>query len=188
MPPIIGITPSPIRDQQSHGTFDRYALSVNYVNAVIAAGGMPIILPPQDGDVLPLLDLVDGLLFSGGADIDPASTGMDVHPTTYHVSPLRDRFEMALMRAALERDMPVLCICRGIQLLNVALGGTLIQHIPDHVETELAHRQQELGIQPPNRAMSSRLPLPHRSPRSTAQPRSRPTRFTISRSRRRPRV
>src|SRR5690606_3478125 len=118
-----------------------------YSEAVLQAGGLPIILPPQDGTIAQLLDLVDGLIFSGGADIDPARYGeSDVHPMTYDISDERDRFEIELLKGAVERDMPVLCICRGIQVLNVALGGSLIQHIDDQVDRALPHRQHEVGI------------------------------------------
>ena len=94
-----------------------------------------------------ILDLVDGLIFSGGADIDPARYGeTEVHPKTYDISEERDRFEIDLLNAAVERDLPMLCICRGIQVLNVALGGSLVQHIDDQVESPLPHRQHEVGI------------------------------------------
>lgn len=147
MKPIIGITPSPIMDTSSAGTFEKYALSTTYVNAVIAAGGVPIILPPQDDAAERILGMVDGLLFSGGADIDPTHYGEnDVHPTTYDIHPLRDRFELRLIELAIAEDMPVLCICRGIQMLNVACGGTLFQHVPEQFETEIPHRQHEAGF------------------------------------------
>lgn len=138
MKPVIGITPSLTRDTLAHGTFDRYVLATNYVNAVLAAGGIPIILPPQDDHSLPLLDRLDGLLLSGGADVEPSVYGeRTAHPTTYGVSPLRDRFEFALLREALDRDLPVLCICRGIQVLNVVLGGTLFQDVADQYGSRL---------------------------------------------------
>lgn len=147
MKPVIGITPSGTRDTFPHGTFDRYALATTYLNAVQAAGGIPIILPPQPGPVDAVLSRIDGLLLSGGADIDPARYGdAIVHPETYGIDPLRDEFELTLVHEALDRDLPVLCICRGIQLLNVALGGTLYQHVPDQFSSELSHRQQALGI------------------------------------------
>ena len=147
MQPVIGITPSPTRDTLSHGTFDRYVVSANYVNAVLAAGGIPIVLPPQDDHTSPLLDRIHGLLLSGGADIDPAAYGeSEPHSATYGVHPLRDRFEFALLREALARELPILCICRGIQVLNVALGGTLYQDIADQYGRQINHRQEELGI------------------------------------------
>jgi putative glutamine amidotransferase len=147
MQPLIGITPSLSSDTFSHGTFERFVLSNNYPNAVVAAGGIPVILPPQSTDAASILDRLDGLLLSGGADIDPAVYGdTDVHPTTYEISELRDTFEFALLREALARDLPILCICRGIQVLNVGLGGTLYQDVADQYSPDLQHRQQELGI------------------------------------------
>lgn len=148
MKPVIGITPSLMRDTQPHGVFERYLLSANYPAAVLAAGGIPVVLPPQDDHAGALLARLDGLLLSGGADIDPAVYGdTDVHPTTYGISPLRDRFEFALLREALDRNLPILGICRGIQVLNVGLGGTLYQDIADQFGRELLHRQQDAGIE-----------------------------------------
>ncbi len=151
MKPVIGITPSPSTDALSHGTFVLYAIAGPYVEAVLAAGGIPVVLPPQDSHAGPLLDAVDGLLLSGGGDIEPSRFGADErHPAVYGVSPERDRFELALIDEALRRDLPLLCICRGIQVLNVALGGTLIQDIaslpdaPVHIE----HRQHKIGLAP----------------------------------------
>jgi putative glutamine amidotransferase len=145
--PVIGITPSPQRDELPHGVFVRYAMASTYVNAVLAAGGLPIVLPPQDGDVTQLFDVVDGLLLSGGADVEPTRYGDEtVHPTTYGVYPLRDRFEFALLDEAFRRDTPVFCICRGIQVLNVKLGGTLYQDIPDQVATTTVHQQEKAGV------------------------------------------
>lgn len=145
--PVIGITAGLMADQQDFGTIMRHRVSTNYSDAVLAAGGLPIIVPPQDGTIDAILDLVDGLIFSGGADIDPARYGeTDVHPATYGISDERDRFELDLLEAAVARDLPVLCICRGIQVLNVALGGTLVQDIGDQIENPLTHRQQEMGL------------------------------------------
>ncbi len=146
--PVIGITPSRSHDTVSSGTFDRYALATTYLDAVQAAGGIPIILPPQPAHhVDAILERIDGLLLSGGADIDPARYGDGtLHPETYGIDPLRDECEIALVHAALASDMPVLCICRGIQVLNVALGGTLYQHVPEQFPSSISHRQQEIGI------------------------------------------
>ena len=145
--PIIGITAGLTTDEQNYGTITRHRVTADYSEAVLAAGGLPIILPPQDGTLDTILELVDGLIFSGGADIDPARYGeTDVHPATYDISDERDRFEIDLMNGAVERDLPVLCICRGIQVLNVALGGSLTQHIDDQVKNPLVHRQHEAGI------------------------------------------
>ncbi len=145
--PVIGITPSPMEDSQSHGTFTRYATATTYTEAIEAAGGVPLIIPPQAGNIDEILSVVDGLLLSGGGDIDPDRYGDDArHEKTYGVHPGRDELELALAREAVERDIPLLCICRGIQVLNVALGGTLIQDVPDQYSTEIQHAQQNAGI------------------------------------------
>lgn len=107
-----------------------------YVEAVQQAGGAAVLLPVDQGWIDrpdDALDAIDGLLLAGGSDVDPASYGAEPHPKTVGVLPLRDACEIALLRAALERDMPVLGICRGMQLMNVARGGTLIQHLTDFV-------------------------------------------------------
>ena len=144
---VIGITAALISEEQDYGTMHRHRVSAGYSEAVLQSGGLPIILPPQDGNSDRILELVDGLIFSGGADIDPSRYGeFDVHPKTYDISDERDRFEIDLFNAAIEQDVPVLCICRGIQVLNVALGGSLIQHIDDAIEGSLPHRQHEVGI------------------------------------------
>ncbi len=115
-----------------------------YVQAVQRGGGLALMLPPDPvavQDPEQTLDAIDGLLLAGGADIDPASYGQEPQPETVGSVPERDAFEIALTRAAIERDMPVLGICRGMQLINVALGGTLHQHLPqrlgheDHLRT-----------------------------------------------------
>jgi putative glutamine amidotransferase len=109
-------------------------LSRSYVEAVQHAGALVVMLPPDEllltnpGEAL---DLLDGLVMAGGADIDPASYGAKPHPETLDTVPERDRFEIALVRAAIERELPVLGICRGMQLINVAYGGTLLQHLPE---------------------------------------------------------
>jgi putative glutamine amidotransferase len=109
-------------------------LSRSYVEAVQHAGALALMLPPDElllQDPGEVLDLLDGLVLAGGADIDPASYGEETHPETVDTVPERDRFEIALVRAAVERDLPVLGICRGMQLINVAYGGTLLQHLPE---------------------------------------------------------
>ncbi len=156
--PIIGITPSPMEDTQSHGTFVRYAMATTYVEAVEAAGGIPLIIPPQHGNSAAILDIVDGLLLSGGGDIRPERYGDDtVHEATYGIHDGRDELEIELARGAVERDLPLLCICRGIQVLNVALGGTLVQDIPGQYATELEHAQQKAGIRKEDPGHSVRI-------------------------------
>jgi putative glutamine amidotransferase len=105
-----------------------------YSDAVQDAGGLAIVLPPDDESAESpdeTLDLLDGLVLAGGSDVDPATYGARPHPETEGTWPERDRFELALAHRALERDIPLLGICRGLQMLNVALGGTIDQHLPD---------------------------------------------------------
>ena len=145
--PVIGITPTPTTYKASHGTFHRYALTRNYADAVAAAGGLPLILPYQTDAVDQLIGMLDGILLSGGADLHPRHYGDgEIHPTTYDIDEGRDAFELALTSAALAAGRPIFGICRGIQTLNVALGGSLYQDIADQVGTSVEHRQQERGI------------------------------------------
>lgn len=145
--PVIGITPTPMDDTQDHGSFHRYTLADTYTRAIEAAGGIPLIIPPQDGNTSEILDVLDGLLISGGGDIDPAAYGAsEVHEKTGGIHHGRDELELALAREALERDMPMFCICRGIQVLNVALGGTLYQDVADEFSADISHRQQDNKI------------------------------------------
>lgn len=144
MKPIIGITPSPVVDEHRG---ERNTLSTNYSDAVLAAGGVPIILPPQTGNNEEIFSIVDGLLFSGGGDIRPEIYGdREYHPKTYGIHDQRDNLELPLLREAIARDIPVLCICRGIQILNVALGGTLYQDVADQFKPDIQHSQSELSI------------------------------------------
>jgi gamma-glutamyl-gamma-aminobutyrate hydrolase PuuD len=107
-----------------------------YVEAVARAGGRALVVPPSADGVEETLDALDGLLFSGGSDLDPELYGAEAHPETNGVRPDRDRAEVALLEAALARDMPVLAVCRGSQVLNVARGGDLVQHLPEVVGDE----------------------------------------------------
>ncbi|GAA1557492.1 gamma-glutamyl-gamma-aminobutyrate hydrolase family protein [Kribbella sancticallisti] len=103
-----------------------------YLDAVAAAGGVPLLLPPVGTDPA-VLDILDGLIIAGGCDVDPGSYGAAAHPETVDTRPGRDEHEAILIRAALDQDVPLLAICRGLQMLNVTLGGTLQQHLPDAV-------------------------------------------------------
>jgi putative glutamine amidotransferase len=113
-----------------------YAAAVPYVKAVRRAGAIPIVLPvidPDDRDELDsVLDAVDAVVITGGCDVEPARYGAEPAAETGPLDPRRDNTEIALCRALVERDQPTLCVCRGIQVLNVALGGTLVQHVPVH--------------------------------------------------------
>lgn len=138
MSALIGITPS-VRVDEKFG--EQFTLALTYTGAIHSNGGTPIVLPPQD-NASALLDRLDGLLLSGGGDIRPTRYGdQQVHPTTYGISDRRDAFEFALLRGALERGMPILAICRGIQVLNVGLGGSLWQDVSQLGPGTLAHRE-----------------------------------------------
>jgi putative glutamine amidotransferase len=127
--PVIGLTT--YAEEARFGLQDTFAavLPLAYVHAVHTSGGRAVLITPDDPDV-DILDRIDGIIFAGGSDVDPALYGERPHPTT-HVKPERDAAEMLLMRAALERDLPVLGICRGLQVMAVAYGGRLHQHLPD---------------------------------------------------------
>jgi putative glutamine amidotransferase len=133
--PIIGVTVG--RDRQRSGF---WSVRREYAKAVEAAGGMPVLLPPASpADAASLLDRLDGVLLSGGEDVAPDLYGQDVHHTVTDVMPERDAFEIALSRAVLEEDRPLLAICRGQQVLNVATGGTLVQDIPSTLTGAVDH-------------------------------------------------
>jgi putative glutamine amidotransferase len=137
--PVVGITTYLTR--AAWGAWDMEAALVpfDYVRAVERAGGAPLLVPPG-ADAEATLAVVDGLIFSGGSDLDPELYGDVAHPETDGIVRERDDFELELMRAALARDMPVLAICRGSQVLNVALGGGIEQHVPDRVGND-AHKE-----------------------------------------------
>jgi putative glutamine amidotransferase len=134
--PLIGITT--YAEQARWGVWDSPAAPIPlvYVRAVEKAGGRPLLVPPSEEAIEETLDALDGVVFSGGSDVDPELYGAEAHPETNGVHPERDRAEIALLRAALERDMPVLAICRGSQVLNVAQGGDIVQHLPEVVGHE----------------------------------------------------
>jgi putative glutamine amidotransferase len=147
--PLIAVTTSEMR----HNPFDvatpeadpprqEMVLGMKYLEAIGRAGALAIVVPPLPGPMIPaLLDRVDGICLSGGPDVHPDAYGADPHPELGPTAPRLDAFELALVRAADERDTPVLAICRGAQILNIARGGTLHQHLPDVVGETLAHRQ-----------------------------------------------
>ena len=145
-PPIIGICVSLERARWGHAWDDEVALLPRaYLDHIARAGGVPLLLAPdrratEDPDAL--LDLVDALVLTGGPDVEPERYGADRHPETATVLPERDAFELALTRRALERRVPFLGVCRGMQVLNVARGGTLRQHLPD----DLGHTEHRRVI------------------------------------------
>ena len=133
-PPVIGLTTYLNRAQLGVWDVPASFLPAVYFQGVTAAGGVAVLLPPQpvDSEIADrVLDGLDGLLITGGKDIDPAVYGQETHPSTDQPGGQRDAWEFGLLRAALQRQLPVLGICRGAQVLNVALGGTLHQHLPD---------------------------------------------------------
>jgi putative glutamine amidotransferase len=132
--PVIGICTALEKARWSVWDQEAVLLSRAYINAIQRAGGLALLIPPDAAlvdDPDEALDRIDGLILAGGADVDPGSYGAEAHPATKHTVPERDASELALARRALERDLPVLGICRGMQLMNVAQGGTLCQHLPD---------------------------------------------------------
>ncbi len=143
--PTIGIC-TPL-ERARWGTWDlpAFLLPRSYVDALHRAGAMALLLAPDPAlveDPDEILDLVDGLMLAGGADLDPRLYGAEPHEQTIGSVPERDAFEVALVRRALERDLPLLGICRGMQVMNVACGGTLHQHLPDVVGHEQHRRVQ----------------------------------------------
>jgi putative glutamine amidotransferase len=124
---------------------DVYGLMPSYTEAVAKAGGIPLLVPLglSEEDLLEILERVDGVVLPGGGDIDPAIFNQPRHPTVYSIDPERDRTELFVARAAASRRKPFLAICRGIQVLNVALGGTLWQDIPSQIPESIDHYTSE---------------------------------------------
>jgi gamma-glutamyl-gamma-aminobutyrate hydrolase PuuD len=133
MRPLIGITS--YEEPVAWGAWNVEAVLVPsaYVRVVERAGGRALVVPPAEVGLEETLDALDGLVFSGGGDIDPGAYGADAHDEVRGVNPKRDEAELELLLEALQRDMPVLAVCRGSQVLNVALGGDLVQHLPEVV-------------------------------------------------------
>lgn len=134
MRPRIGITTYGRNEE------GRFCVPAAYVDAVRQAGGVPLLLPPGEPEPEAVLQVVDALLLTGGGDIDPSAYGGQDHPTLYMVDPERDRFELRLARAVVREGVPVLGICRGSQVLNVAWGGDLVPHLPEDAQAPVRHR------------------------------------------------
>jgi len=157
MKPLIGITT--YITSARFGSWEEVTSLVpqDYVRAIEHAGGRPLLIPPSEDGIEETLDAFDGVIFSGGSDLDPEMYGQEAHPETYGIVEQRDRAELALLEAALARDMPVLAICRGSQVLNVALGGDLVQHLPDvvgdqkHKHTPGEYADHEVDVHPETR-------------------------------------
>jgi putative glutamine amidotransferase len=149
---IIGLSTSEMRtpervyhDPQGEPIHQReLALGLTYPEAIRRAGAVPVVIPPLDvGSIEPLLDGLSGLCLSGGPDLDPFIYGAEPHPALGPTEPHLDVFEIALVRAAEARELPVLAICRGLQVLNVARGGTLVQDLPSERPSDIEHRQEQ---------------------------------------------
>jgi gamma-glutamyl-gamma-aminobutyrate hydrolase PuuD len=133
---LIGITTYVVPAKWSYWDLEAALVPAAYVQAIQRAGGRAFLVPPDDDAVEETLDRLDGLVFSGGSDLDPELYGQEAHQETFGIVRQRDDAELSLLEGALERDMPVLAICRGSQVLNVARGGDLVQHLPDVVGDE----------------------------------------------------
>ncbi|MDQ3722705.1 MAG: gamma-glutamyl-gamma-aminobutyrate hydrolase family protein [Actinomycetota bacterium] len=153
---IIGLSTSEMReparvynDPNGDPPHQELALGLTYPQAIRRAGAVPIVIPPLDVDSIePLLDGLCGLCLSGGPDLHPSIYGAEPHPLLGPTEPHLDSFEVALVRAAEARELPVLAICRGLQVLNVARGGTLVQDLPSERPSSVRHRQEEVGWVP----------------------------------------
>lgn len=151
--PLIGVSTSEVRiaarvtpTPEGEPPDREMALGLKYLRAIEAAGGIPVVMPPLGLDaVQPLLDRLSGVCLSGGPDLDPAAYASKRHPMLGPTEPDLDRFELAIAGAADARGLPILAICRGMQAINVARGGTLHQHLPDRPEASVAHRQKSPG-------------------------------------------
>lgn len=152
--PLIGITSYALEASWGAWSLPAALVPLSYVASIELVGGRPLVVPPVENAVEETLDALDGLVFSGGADVGPDAYGAEPHPETTMVQPERDRAELALLEAAIAREMPVLAICRGMQLLNVLHGGRLHQHLPEllgherHREVPGTFSEHEVRIAP----------------------------------------
>jgi putative glutamine amidotransferase len=165
--PLIGITTYLVPAAFGPWRLDCALIPTDYVNGVERGGGRALLVPPTGVGVEETLDALDGIVFSGGADIDPARYGQDGHRETTGIERFRDDYEFALLERALERDLPVLGICRGSQVLNVGLGGDLVQHLPEvsdetHKDAPGDFADHEVDVEPGTRVgglLGSRAPV-----------------------------
>ena len=135
--PLIGIVAHRAAVREPSGPATHHVVDSAYIKAVRKAGGTPVLLPLiEDTDAVALISRVDGILLTGGDDVDPARYGEDTGPNVFRTDPVRDGWDIAVVEAALDSDRPLLAICRGAQVLNVALGGTLVQHVDGHAVLE----------------------------------------------------
>jgi len=152
--PLIGVTTSEVREPkriqqtpESEPKVREMVLGLTYLRAIEAAGALPMVVPPLPEEAIEsLLDRLDGICLSGGPDLDPDTYGASPDPDLGPTEPDLDRFELAVARCADAREIPILAICRGTQALNVARGGSLVQHLPA-ISEEIAHRQTTPGNQ-----------------------------------------
>ncbi|HEX2949236.1 MAG TPA: gamma-glutamyl-gamma-aminobutyrate hydrolase family protein [Armatimonadota bacterium] len=145
MRPRIGITTSTL-DRAPEGAIQiSSATHLAYAECIYNAGGLPLLLPnlPEEEDADEVLSQLDGVLFSGGGDIDPAHWGEPPHPALGIIDHVRDKFELDLLRTAIRRDLPIMGICRGVQVMSVATGGDLWQDIPSQYSSSISHKQHE---------------------------------------------
>jgi gamma-glutamyl-gamma-aminobutyrate hydrolase PuuD len=157
MKPVVGITTYLTRATFGAWEEETALVPADYVRAIERAGGRALLVPPSEDAIEETLDALDGVIFSGGADLDPQLYGQEPHPETKGIQGERDRAELALLQAALARDMPVLAVCRGSQVLNVALGGDLVQHLPEvvgdekHKHTPGVYADHDVDVDPDTR-------------------------------------
>lgn len=135
--PLIGLVAHRAAIREPSGPATHHVVDSAYIKAVRKAGGTPVLLAlVEDADAPGLIERMDGILLTGGEDVDPARYGEDTGPNVFRTDPVRDGWDIAVVEAALRSDRPVLAVCRGVQILNVALGGTLVQHIEGHAVLE----------------------------------------------------
>jgi putative glutamine amidotransferase len=158
-PPVIGLSAYAVPAAWGVWNTDAVLLPRSYVDAVLSAGGLPVLLPPLPGVIEQVLPRLDGLLLSGGPDVDPVRYGEQPGPNTQRPSVERDDAELRLLAGAVDAGLPVLGICRGMQLLNVARGGSLVQHLPDVLGGDEEHAPQPgvYGAHPVTVAAGTRI-------------------------------